>query len=168
MKCLTFVIAFLLVLSAQAQTSDPVSPSSDASVIEMVNALKRRPSTRSRGARAIQVERSKLDLVVNFDFDSAQVLSESKPLLERLALAMNDAALINLRFEIQGHTDAKGSAAYNIALSQRRAEAVLDFLAENAVDRSRIQSVGKGFNELLNTQAPLSAVNRRVRVMSID
>ncbi|HLF10962.1 MAG TPA: OmpA family protein, partial [Gammaproteobacteria bacterium] len=51
----------------------------------------------------------------------------------------------NLRAEIGGHTDSNGSDAYNLNLSQQRANSVLTFLAGQGIDRSRL--VARGYGE---------------------
>lgn len=105
-----------------------------------------------------------VDLTVQFAFDSATILDESKPLLERLARALNSAQLSNLRFVIEGHTDGVGNKPYNDQLSARRAQSVVDFLAAAGVSPARLRSQGKGFSELLYPQDPRAAGNRRVRI----
>jgi outer membrane protein OmpA-like peptidoglycan-associated protein len=105
---------------------------------------------------------------VNFEFNSASLRPESIPLLERLATAMKAEQLLQSAFQVEGHTDATGSAKYNEALSVRRAQAVVDYLIQNKVDQSRLQAVGKGSNELLLPDDPLAAANRRVRITSTE
>jgi len=105
---------------------------------------------------------------VNFDFDSAQLKPDSLPQLERLAAAMRSDALNPLMFRIEGHTDAKGSARYNETLSERLAQAVVDFLARQGVAAERLKSAGMGFSDLLDPSDPLSAKNRRVRVLTLE
>jgi len=68
---------------------------------------------------------------------------------------------------IEGHTDAKGTAKYNLELSTRRAQAVVDYLKSQSVAIDRLEAVGKGFNELLNEDDPLAAENRRVRIVAV-
>ena len=51
-----------------------------------------------------------------------------------------------LRFEIQGHTDNVGSAAYNQKLSEKRAGAVKSYLLKHGVSKDRLTSKGFGFN----------------------
>jgi OmpA-OmpF porin, OOP family len=109
-----------------------------------------------------------LDLTVNFDFDSAHLHEGSRGVLNNLASALVDPRLMNLRFLVEGHTDARGTASYNDQLSGRRAEAVVAFLVEAGVARERLESVGKGFRELLDPTAPMSAVNRRVRISTLQ
>lgn len=171
-------IGFLLVLLcltatglATAQTQGPAGafrePVTDASVDDFVQALK--PAVRTRGmGRNLKVEPSRIDVTVNFDFDSAQLRPESLPQLERLAAAMRTDALTALRFRIEGHTDAKGTARYNEVLSERRAQAVVAFLVRQGVGSERLSATGMGFAELLDQADPMAARNRRVRVQTVD
>jgi len=151
----------LVTLPSQAQ------PRADASVEEIVQALTPQPKTRSLG-RNMKVEPAKIDLTINFDFDSAKLKEESKPQLERLAQALKTERLAALKFQIEGHTDAQGTAAYNDALSTRRAASVVSFLSQSGVESQRLQSVGKGFTDLLEPSDPKSPKNRRVRILTLD
>jgi outer membrane protein OmpA-like peptidoglycan-associated protein len=152
---------------AQQAPNERGAPVSNATVDEFVEALKPRPLTRSLGAsgRNLRVEPARIDLTIQFDFDSARVLPESRPMLERLAVAMQTEPLSALRFQIEGHTDGQGTAHYNELLSQRRAQAVVDILTRGGITLDRLQPIGKGFTELLDPTDPASARNRRVRVL---
>lgn len=67
----------------------------------------------------------------------------------------------------EGHTDAKGSADYNQKLSERRAEAVRQYLiAQFALDKSRLTAKGFGKTRLLDPTKPEDGVNRRVQVLN--
>lgn len=105
-----------------------------------------------------------VDLTIQFAFDSATILEESKGLLERLAKALNAPQLQSLRFVVEGHTDGVGNKTYNDQLSARRAQSVVDFLVTQGVSVNRLRSTGKGFAELLYPQDPKAAANRRVRI----
>ena len=72
------------------------------------------------------------------------------------------------KFEVEGHTDAKGNDAYNLKLSQQRAEAVQLFLAHQGVAINRLIATGKGSTQLANAANPLAAENRRVRIVNLD
>ncbi len=64
---------------------------------------------------------------------------------------------------VEGHTDARGADAYNMTLSERRAKAVEDYLVQkHQIPESRIQAVGKGKTEPLNSN-PFDPNNRRVQ-----
>ena len=156
---LTLSVLSVLPVSAQ--------PRADASVEEIVQALTPQPKTRSLG-RNMKVEPAKIDLTINFDFDSAKLKEESKPQLERLAQALRTERLAALKFQIEGHTDAQGTAAYNDALSTRRAATVVSFLTQSGVETERLQSVGKGFTDLLEPSDPKSPKNRRVRILTLE
>lgn len=163
-----FLLCLGVSVSAQTSPSGPASePVSQATAEDFINALSPKPRTRSLG-RNLRVEPSRIDMTVNFDFDSARLQPESRPMLEQLAIAMKAEQLSNLRFQIEGHTDAKGTARYNDVLSQRRAQAVVDFLTQNGVSQVRLVPLGKGFNELLDADNPTAARNRRVRVSLIE
>lgn len=167
------LLALLLVLwcswaGAQAAGADSSAPLVNPSVEEMVRALTPTAATRSLGRRNLTVAPPRLDLVVNFDFDSARLQAPSKPLLDRLAMAMNAEALSGLRFAIEGHTDAVGTAPYNERLSAQRAQTVLQWLVSRGVPTGRLESEGKGFRELLVSDDPQSPRNRRVRVRLLE
>ena len=65
---------------------------------------------------------------------------------------------------IEGHADASGAAAANLALSQRRADAVKDYLVEMGADAQQLTPVGVGSNVPKNTRDPFAAENRRVEI----
>ena len=161
------VIYGALTLSVLSVLPVSAQPRADASVEEIVQALTPQPKTRSLG-RNMKVEPAKIDLTINFDFDSAKLKEESKPQLERLAQALKTERLATLKFQIEGHTDAQGTAAYNDALSTRRAASVVSFLSQSGVEPQRLQSVGKGFTDLLEPSDPKSPKNRRVRILTLD
>lgn len=112
------------------------------------------------------VQRS-IDLVIQFDFDSAKLQAVSKPLLDQLAEALKSERLNTMRFQIEGHTDAKGSDAYNKSLSQRRADAVQQYLVEQGIAVDRMAARGLGFTQLLYPDQPQAAENRRVRIVAL-
>lgn len=143
------------------------APAQDLSVDDLEKALTPQRAT-TRGLRNMTVAPAKVDLVINFDFNSARIQDSSNPQLERLASAMKLEHLQALRFQVEGHTDAKGTAPYNQALSERRAQAVAHFLSGKGVGSARLAPVGKGFSELLNKDDPLSPDNRRVRISTLE
>lgn len=155
----------LVLAAALASNAWGQQPLKDASVDELVTRLAPAPGA-SRSARNLVPEARPpgVDLVVNFEFDSARLLPASVPLLEKLAAAMRDPRLEETRFRVEGHTDAKGSAAYNQALSLRRAQSVAGFLESKGVSRARLEPVGKGFAEPFDKADPNASANRRVRI----
>jgi OmpA-OmpF porin, OOP family len=109
-----------------------------------------------------------LSLLIQFDFNSARIKPESQQVLINLAAALKSADLLDSKFAVEGHTDAKGRADYNLRLSQQRADAVRDALVAQGVTPQRLRSVGKGANELANSADPGAAENRRVRIVNLD
>jgi len=104
---------------------------------------------------------------IEFEFDQATLRPESLPLLERIADAMK--AHPSLVIEVRGHTDDRGTDAYNLRLSQRRAEAVVEALVAMGVERSRLRAVGFGKSRPLvpNTSEENRSRNRRTEFVII-
>lgn len=109
------------------------------------------------------------DLKVNFEFDSAELTPEARSQLDELARAMKSEPLRTFGFEIGGHTDAAGSEVYNEWLSQQRADSVATYLSEqHGIEADRLQSLGHGERELADWDNPMSGVNRRVEVRTLQ
>ncbi|MDE6832375.1 MAG: OmpA family protein, partial [Muribaculaceae bacterium] len=77
-----------------------------------------------------------------YDFDKATLRPESKTALAEMVQVMNDNP--NITIEMASHTDRKGSEEYNIKLSQRRAQSVIDYLIEAGISADRLQAMGYG------------------------
>lgn len=77
-----------------------------------------------------------------YDFDKATLRPESKTALDEMAQIMRDNP--NITIEMAAHTDRKGSEEYNIKLSQRRAQSVIDYLIESGIRTDRLQAQGYG------------------------
>ena len=75
-----------------------------------------------------------IDLQVNFEYASAVLSADARIVLDNLGSALSDDALRGARFRIAGHTDARGSDAYNLALSRQRARSVADYLTRQPWD----------------------------------
>jgi outer membrane protein W/outer membrane protein OmpA-like peptidoglycan-associated protein len=103
-----------------------------------------------------------------FDFDSAELRPESITELERLVSFMNNVPFATAL--IEGHTDSVGADAYNLALSDRRAKSVFDYLTSRGVDPARVKSVGKGETEPVadNSTEEGRQENRRVLLIRTD
>ncbi|MCC2113929.1 MAG: OmpA family protein [Hyphomicrobiales bacterium] len=109
-----------------------------------------------------------IELEVYFPFDSAELTPRARGQLEALGRALESDALRPYRYLIAGHTDAKGSAAYNEQLSWRRSKSVKNFLVESfAVDPGRLRAKGWGESRLKDPAHPNAGINRRVEVVLI-
>lgn len=168
--------ALALALSALLVGSPPVARAQDApKPADIVKALT--PKAKAQATRGITIAPddaasaaapAQIDLTVNFDFDSANLTPEGVQALGALGVALNDPNLKALRFRIVGHTDARGGPDYNLALSERRAEAVGAYLARvYGVDGARLDLQGKGASELKDPGHPQDGVNRRVQVVTL-
>jgi OmpA-OmpF porin, OOP family len=111
-----------------------------------------------------------VSMTVQFATGSAELTPQAVQTLSSLGQALSNPSLANYRFRIEGHTDTVGSPAANQQLSQRRAEAVVDYLSTNFhIDRSRVQAIGMGQDGLMIQTPPQTpeARNRRVQVVNI-
>jgi peptidoglycan-associated lipoprotein len=77
-----------------------------------------------------------------YDFDKATLRPESKTALDEMAQLLRDNP--NVTIEMASHTDRKGTDAYNLDLSQRRAKSVIDYLIEAGISADRLQHQGYG------------------------
>ncbi|HYI02292.1 immunoglobulin-like domain-containing protein, partial [Hyalangium sp.] len=116
---------------------------------------------------AIQKDRIQIKDTVHFDFDKAVIQARSFPLLDQVARILLEHPEI-LSVTIEGHTDDQGSAEYNRSLSQRRAEAVRDYLAQKTVAPERMEARGFGEDRPVQSNATEEgrAANRRVEFIT--
>ena len=100
--------------------------------------------------------------MVNFGFDSSDLTSAAKANLDKLAQVLKNNMDTNIN--IYGHTDSKGTDAYNLSLSERRAAAVKSYLVAHGVSSSRMFTMGVGEKEPVasNDTDAGRAENRRV------
>ena len=110
---------------------------------------------------------SQEDLVANvgdrifFDFDRSNVRADQRPVLQRQAEWMGRYP--EVRVQVEGHTDERGTREYNLALGQRRANATRDVLAAGGVNPSRVSTIsfGKDQPAALGSDESSWAQNRR-------
>ena len=124
-----------------------------------------------RDAKAMQVERLEDDLLrvslsseASFAFDSAELRPELKPTLDQVAAVLRDDP--NVGIMVVGHTDNVGSESYNQRLSERRAEAVANYLISQGVANHQIGTEGRGMSDprASNATEEGRAQNRRVEI----
>jgi outer membrane protein OmpA-like peptidoglycan-associated protein len=159
-------------LSAGPQTqTDPATAAAEGSFVQTI----RNRSTRSLSAAereeiaTIVKDKPKIDLEINFDYNSANISAKSLPSVQALGRALSNPELKGSTFVVAGHTDAAGGDAYNQDLSERRADSIKRYL----VDKFRIAgtdlvTVGYGKTKLKDPANPLADVNRRVQVANMD
>lgn len=100
--------------------------------------------------------------MVNFGFDSSDLTASAKANLDKLAEVLVDNLDTNIN--IYGYTDSKGTEAYNLSLSDRRAAAVKSYLASKGVSAMRMNTMGMGEASPIasNSTDAGRAENRRV------
>ena len=100
---------------------------------------------------------------IDFEFDSAKLKQSSFHVLDAVAKALVDNPDIE-KVEVGGHTDERGSAPYNLDLSNRRAASVVAYLVEHGIDAKRLSSRGYGLTKPIDTAHTEAAwaKNRRV------
>lgn len=101
---------------------------------------------------------------VEFELNSAQLRPQSRSVLDDMAATLKKNA--DIAVEVAGHTDSSGSDAYNLDLSQRRAQSVADYLISQGVDAERLVVRGYGETQPVapNGTAEGRARNRRVEL----
>ena len=102
----------------------------------------------------------KATIVMNnifFDFDQATLKKESYPELDRLKLFLVENTKV--RVSIAGHTDSTGPDGYNLDLSNRRAQSVVNYLVKNNIDKSRV--LVEFFGETKPAESNASVEGRR-------
>ncbi len=126
----------------------------------VLNPAANAPPAPPAGPRAI-------DLEVLFEFDSARLTADGRDVLDSLGGAFVSRELADVRrVTLEGHTDAKGSDAYNESLSLLRAQSARQYLIQkHKIAPEKLRAVGKGKSELADPRDPYGAANRRVRVI---
>ncbi len=114
---------------------------------------------------AARSERRRADLRLSFDLGSATLTPQAREEAKIFAAALRTPQLSGKRFVIEGHTDSIGGRAYNLDLSRRRAEAVVEYLGSLGVDRSRLEVRGYGFDRPLDGRTAHAVENRRVEAV---
>jgi outer membrane protein OmpA-like peptidoglycan-associated protein len=154
---------------APAETAAAM-PSANAPFINTLrNRATRSLSTGEREQIAsIAKDRPNIDLEITFDYNSANISAKAKPAVEALGKALTDPDLKGSTFVVAGHTDAVGGENYNQDLSERRADAIKQYLVEKfGIAGTDLVTVGYGKAKLKDPSAPASGVNRRVQVVNM-
>lgn len=107
----------------------------------------------------------RVNLRLAFDTGSARLTPDAMAQAGVFARALMLPQLVTMHFRIEGHTDSVGSRAMNMDLSQRRAQAVADFLVSMGVGRDRLDVRGYGFDQPLPGTRASDGENRRVEAV---
>jgi outer membrane protein OmpA-like peptidoglycan-associated protein len=159
-----------LSMGAPAQ-SDPAASEAEGRFVQSLrNRATRSLSTGEREEIAtIAKNKPKIDLEINFDYNSAQISAKSLSSVQALGRALSNPDLKGSTFVVAGHTDAAGGDAYNQELSERRADTIKRYLVDKfSVPAADLVTVGYGKSKLKDPANPLSEINRRVQVVNIE
>jgi outer membrane protein OmpA-like peptidoglycan-associated protein len=111
---------------------------------------------------------AQITVTIQFDFNSARIRPESYRTVALIADSLYHPTLLGYKFLIVGHADAVGGREANLNLSQRRAEAIREALLNPfGISPDRVEAVGLGEEQLLDSANPTAAKNRRVQVVNI-
>ena len=151
-----------------------VDPAVKAREIGFVQTLRNR-KTRSLSLNEreeiaeIASNKPKIDLDIQFDYNSAEISQTSLPSVQELGKALSDANLKGSTFVVAGHTDAVGGEVYNQGLSERRADSIKRYLTEKyGINGTDLVTVGYGKTKPKDANAPMDPINRRVQVVNMD
>jgi outer membrane protein OmpA-like peptidoglycan-associated protein len=153
-----------------------MEPPADPSVREIgfVESLRNRKTrSLSLGEREeiaeIASTKPKIDLEIQFDYNSAEISRASAQAVQELGKALANPNLRGSTFVVAGHTDGIGGDAFNQDLSERRADTIRRYLVQNyGVAAGDLVSVGYGKTKLKNAQDPMDPINRRVQVVNMQ
>jgi outer membrane protein OmpA-like peptidoglycan-associated protein len=158
-------------LSAGAPQADPAAKAKEDTFLASIRNRKTR--SLSLGEREeiaeIAATKPKIDLEINFDYNSASIRPSSMPSVQALGQALSDPKLKGSTFVVAGHTDGIGGDAFNQDLSERRADTIKRYLVDNYhIASGDLVTVGYGKTKLKDAQDPTDAINRRVQVVNMD
>ena len=159
-------------LSAGPQTAvDPNVTAAETKFVEKIRGRSTRSLSNSEREEiaAMVKDKPKIDLEINFDYNSADISAKSLPSVQALGRALTNNDLKGSTFVVAGHTDAAGGEGYNQDLSERRADAIKRYLVDKyGINGTDLVTVGYGKSKLKDPAQPMAEVNRRVQVVNME
>jgi outer membrane protein OmpA-like peptidoglycan-associated protein len=158
-------------LSVGTPQVDPAVQAKEASFVATIR--NRRTRSLSLGEREelaeISTTKPKIDLEIQFDFNSAEISKTSTQAVQELGKALSDPSLRGSTFVVAGNTDGIGGDAFNQDLSERRADTIKRYLVQNyGLAASDLVTVGYGKSRLKDANDPADPINRRVEVVNME
>ena len=150
---------------------DPAAKAKEASFVETLRNRKSRSLSMGEREEIADIASTKpnIDLDIQFDYNSADIRTASMPAVQALGQALSNPGLKGSVFVVAGHTDAIGGEAYNIGLSERRADTIKSYLVSKfGIAGSDLVTVGYGKDKPKDANAPMDPINRRVQVVNMD
>jgi outer membrane protein OmpA-like peptidoglycan-associated protein len=158
-------------LSVGPQTTSPGLNADQAKFVQSVRgrATRSLSSAEREEIATIVQDKPKIDLEINFDYNSADISAKSLPSVQALGRALTNQDLKGSTFVVAGHTDAAGGEDYNQGLSERRADAIKRYLVDKyGINGADLVTVGYGKSKLKDPSHPMADVNRRVQVVNVE
>src|SRR5262245_40860212 len=162
------------VLTTRGLSFDPQKEAKKKSEVTFINSMRNR-STRSLSTdernqlQSLIIDKPKVDLEINFDYNSAKISQASMSAVQHLGEALSDPQLKGSTFAVSGYTDAVGSESFNQGLSERRADTIKRYLVEKyKIAASDLITAGYGKTHLKDPANPESPANRRVQVVNTE
>jgi outer membrane protein OmpA-like peptidoglycan-associated protein len=159
-------------LSTGPQTvADPAVSAAEGKFVQKIRGRSTRSlsSAEREEIAAIVKDKPKIDLEINFDYNSADISAKSLPSVQALGRALTNNDLKGSTFVVAGHTDAIGGEEFNQGLSERRADTIKRYLADKfGINGSELVTVGYGKTKPKDPKTPLDPTNRRVQVVNMD
>jgi outer membrane protein OmpA-like peptidoglycan-associated protein len=151
--------------------ADPAVTAEEGRFVQQIRGRSTRSlsSSEREEIATIVKDKPKIDLEINFDYNSADISAKSMPSVQALGRALTNPDLKGSTFVVAGHTDAAGGEAYNQELSERRADSIKKYLVDKfGIAGGDLVTVGYGKSKLKDADNPLSEVNRRVQVVNME
>jgi outer membrane protein OmpA-like peptidoglycan-associated protein len=157
-------------LSADRQV-DPAAKAKEESFVDSLRNRKTRSLSLGEREEIAEIAstKPKIDLDIQFEYNSARISEASLPAVQELGKALSNPALKGSTIVVAGHTDAIGGDAFNQDLSERRADTIKRYLTDKyGIAGADLVTVGYGKTKLKDPAAPTAAVNRRVQVVNLN
>lgn len=151
--------------------ADTQKSAAEQKTIQNLRAVRTRSLTTQERQEVAEIAKTRpsIDLEIYFDYNSAAIAPRAVPSLTSLGRALTDPQLKGSVFLVGGHTDARGGEEYNLGLSERRAQAVKQFLVQKfRIPDDTLVVAGFGKEQLKNKAVPYAAENRRVQVSNLQ
>jgi|TARA_B100000035_G_scaffold280606_1_gene260987 peptidoglycan-associated lipoprotein len=158
-----FLISFILI-SVSCSTTNVTEEAVYESVVSSVEVSVNDDKNKADEVYDYSSKAIMANAVVYFDFDQYTLSSKSIQTLRSIAQVMEDNK--DLEITVSGHADERGTREYNLALGQRRGEAVRDYLLLNGISKNRItvKSYGEEYPLVKGSNESSWAKNRRAEI----
>jgi outer membrane protein OmpA-like peptidoglycan-associated protein len=151
--------------------ADPAALAAEGKFVQTIRGRNTRSLSFSEREEIASIvkDKPKIDLEINFDYNSADISAKSLASVQALGRALTNADLRGSTFVVAGHTDAAGGEAYNQDLSERRADSIKRYLVDKyGINGTDLVTVGYGKSKLKDPNQPMAEANRRVQVVNME